>query len=185
MQVIRPVGREAAAKKYDILSAMMDHALAGDQHRQRLVLRLMSLITTRYNWQRNELTMGQKEIARLWCVDERTVKRDMARLRALGWLLVKARGAECLCWGWILNGSCWIRGRNGRISGRISSKGQGGRRGIGRLMTRWCRSGACNLLPLARCGTRRVGRSRPRIRRCLRCGSPLSPIAGCRTAACS
>ena len=49
MQVIRPVGREAAAKKYDILSAMTDHALAGDQHRQRLVLRLMSLITTRYN----------------------------------------------------------------------------------------------------------------------------------------
>ena len=94
MQVIRPVGREAAAKKYDILSAMMDHALAGDQHRQRLVLRLMSLITTRYNWQRNELTMGQKEIARLWCVDERTVKRDMARLRALGWLLVKAQGAR-------------------------------------------------------------------------------------------
>ncbi|MBA4491625.1 DnaA N-terminal domain-containing protein [Paracoccus sp. S1E-3] len=94
MQVIRPVGREAAAKKYDILSAMMAHALAGDQHRQRLVLRLMSLITTRYNWQRNELTMGQKDIARLWCVDERTVKRDMARLRALGWLLVKTQGAR-------------------------------------------------------------------------------------------
>lgn len=94
MQVMRPVGREAAARKYDILSAMMAHAHAGDQHRQRLVLRLMSLITTRYNWQRNELTMGQKEIARLWCVDERTVKRDMARLRALGWLLVKAQGAR-------------------------------------------------------------------------------------------
>ena len=94
MQVMRPVGREAAAKKYDILSAMMAHALAGDQHRQRLVLRLMSRITTRYNWQRNELTMGQKEIARLWCVDERTVKRDMARLRVLGWLQVKAQGAR-------------------------------------------------------------------------------------------
>lgn len=37
----------------------------GDQNLQRLVLRLMSLITTRYNWQRNELTMGQREIARL------------------------------------------------------------------------------------------------------------------------
>ena len=63
MQVIRAVGREAAAKKYDILSAMMAHALAGDKHRQRLVLRLMALITTRYNWQRNELAMGQREIA--------------------------------------------------------------------------------------------------------------------------
>ena len=94
MQVIRAVGREAAAKKYDLLSAMMAHALAADKHRQRLVLRLMALITSRYNWQRDELTMGQREIARLWCVDERTVKRDMARLRALGWLLVKAQGAR-------------------------------------------------------------------------------------------
>ncbi|MFV0386694.1 hypothetical protein [Paracoccus sp. (in: a-proteobacteria)] len=94
MQVMRPVGREAAAKKYDILSAMMAHALAGDQNLQRLVLRLMAVITTRYNWQRNELTMGQREIARLWCVDERTVKRDMARLRNLGWIEVKRQGAR-------------------------------------------------------------------------------------------
>ena len=86
MQVIRPgtsaVGRDAAVRKYDALSALMAFALAGDPNRQRLVLRLMALITTRYNWQRNELAMGQREIARLWCVDERTVKRDMARLRA-------------------------------------------------------------------------------------------------------
>ncbi len=94
MQVIRPVGREAATKKYDILSAMMAHALAGDQNRQRLVLRLMALITTRYNWQRNELSVGQREIARLWCVDERTVKRDMARLRQLGWVEIKRQGAR-------------------------------------------------------------------------------------------
>lgn len=94
MQVIKPVGREAAARKYDILSALMAHGLAGDQNLQRLVLRLISLITTRYNWQRNELTIGQKEIARLWCLDERTVKRDMARLRALGWITVKRQGAR-------------------------------------------------------------------------------------------
>lgn len=91
---IRAVGREAAAKKYDILSAMMAHALAGDPQDQRLVLRLMALITTRYNWQGDELTIGQREIARLWCVDERTVKRDMARLRALGWITVKRQGAR-------------------------------------------------------------------------------------------
>lgn len=94
MQIVRPVGREAAAKKYDILSALMAHALAGDPQRQRLVLRLMALITSRYNWQRNELTVGQREIARLWCVDERTVKRDMARLRAMGWITVKRQGAR-------------------------------------------------------------------------------------------
>ena len=94
MQRIRAVGREAAAKKYDILSAMMAHALAGGQPDQRLVLRLMALITTRYNWQNNELAIGQREIARLWCVDERTVKRDMARLRSLGWITVKRPGAR-------------------------------------------------------------------------------------------
>ncbi len=94
MHMIRAVGREAAAKKYDLLSAMMAHALAGDKHRQRLVLRLMALITTRYNWQRDELAVGQREIARLWCVDERSVKREMARLRALGWVVVKQQGAR-------------------------------------------------------------------------------------------
>nr|WP_111298265.1 hypothetical protein [Paracoccus saliphilus] len=94
MQVTRPVGREAAAKKYDILSALMAHGLAGEPQMQRLVLRLMSLITSRYNWQRDELTVGQREIARLWCVDERTVKRDMARLRAMGWVVVKRQGAR-------------------------------------------------------------------------------------------
>jgi len=94
MQVIRAVGREAAAKKYDLLSAMMAHGLAGDKHRQRLVLRLMALITARYNWQRDELTIGQREIARLWCVDERTVKREMAKLRALGWVRIKQQGAR-------------------------------------------------------------------------------------------
>lgn len=94
MQVIRPVGRESAAKKYDLLSAIMAYALAGDQHRQRLILRFMSLITTRYNWQRNELTTGQREIARLWCVNDRTVKRDMARLRVMGWITVKRQGAR-------------------------------------------------------------------------------------------
>lgn len=94
MQVIRPVGREAAAKKYDILSALMAHALAGDKHRQRMILRLMALITTRYNWQRDELSVGQREIARLWSVDERTVKREMARLRAMGWITVKRAGTR-------------------------------------------------------------------------------------------
>ena len=94
MQVIRPVGREAASRKYDLLSALMAHGLAGDKHRQRLVLRLMALITTRYNWQADELTIGQAEIARLWSVDERTVKRDMAQLRTLGWIVVKRQGAR-------------------------------------------------------------------------------------------
>ncbi len=94
MQLPRPVGREAASRKYDILSALMAFALSKDKHVQRQVLRVMALITTRYNWQRDELTMGQGEIARLWSVDDRTVKREMARLRVQGWLVLKRQGAR-------------------------------------------------------------------------------------------
>lgn len=94
MQVLKAVGRDAAARKYDLLSAIMAHGLAGDQNCQRLILRLMSLITSRYNWTRNELVMGQREIAKLWCVDERTVKRDMARFRELGWVVIKRKGVR-------------------------------------------------------------------------------------------
>ena len=94
MQIARPVGREAASRKYDILSALMAFALSQDKNLQRLVMRLMVLITARYNWQRDELSMGQGDIARLWCVDERTVKREMAKLRSKEWLIVKRQGAR-------------------------------------------------------------------------------------------
>jgi hypothetical protein len=94
MQLARPVGREAASRKYDILSALMAHALSQGPASQKQVLRLMSLITTRYNWQRDELSIGQTEIARLWCVDPRTVKRETAKLKARGWLVVKRQGSR-------------------------------------------------------------------------------------------
>lgn len=87
MHQARAVGRNAAARKYDLITALGVHACHGDKHLQRLVLRLITLIVARYNWQTDEISVGQREIARLWSVDERTVKRDMARLRALGWLV--------------------------------------------------------------------------------------------------
>jgi hypothetical protein len=89
-----PVGRNAAPLKYDILSALGVRALAADKHTQRLILRLMVLITTRYNWQSGELSIGRAEMARLWSVDERTVKRETAKLRAAGWLSVKRAGVK-------------------------------------------------------------------------------------------
>lgn len=87
MQIARPVGRQAASRKYDLLTALGVHACRGDKHFQRLVLRFITLIVARYNWQSDEITVGQREIAALWGVDERTVKRDMAKLRAMGWLV--------------------------------------------------------------------------------------------------
>lgn len=89
-----PVGRDAATKKYDMLTALAAYALSRDKGVQRLVLRLMVLITARYNWRRNELSMGRKEIARIWAVEERTVKREMAKLRNLGWVNVKVPAAR-------------------------------------------------------------------------------------------
>lgn len=90
----KPVGRDASARKYDIITALGAYALAGSKHDHRLVLRFITLVTARYNWARNELAVGQREIARLWSVDERTVKREMAKLRGAGWLLVKRQGAR-------------------------------------------------------------------------------------------
>lgn len=90
----RPVGRDAATKKYDILTALAAYGLSRDKGVQRLVLRLMVLVTARYNWRRDELSMGRKEIARIWAVEERTVKREMAKLRNLGWVNVKVPAAR-------------------------------------------------------------------------------------------
>ena len=94
MHGLKAVGAGAAAKKYDILSAMMAMALHKGGTDERRILRLMSLITTRYNWRTETLVMGQAEIARLWDVDTRTVKREMAVFRDLGWIVVKRAGAR-------------------------------------------------------------------------------------------
>ena len=90
----RATGRNAASMKYDLLSALGAHGCAGDKHRQRLVLRLITLIVARYNWITDELMVGQREMAALWSIDERSVKREMARLRELGWLVQKRAAAR-------------------------------------------------------------------------------------------
>lgn len=94
MLASKPAGRNASVIKYDILTALGTHALSLDKGKQRLVLRFMTLVTARYNWTRDELAVGQREIARMWHVDERTVKREMAKLRALAWLVVKRQGSR-------------------------------------------------------------------------------------------
>lgn len=90
----RLAGPGASARKYDVITALGAHALSLGKHDQRLVLRLITLLTARYNWGRDELSMGQREIARLWSCNERTVKRELAKLRGLGWLVVKRQGAR-------------------------------------------------------------------------------------------
>lgn len=104
----RPTGQGAASRKYDLLTALGVHACGGTKFEQRLVLRFMTAITARYNWQRDELTMGRVELARLWQVNERTVKRELAKLKACNWLIIKrpaARGRVTVYgidWGQVL-----------------------------------------------------------------------------------
>jgi len=92
MQVAPLAGRQAASRKYDILTALGAWALGHSKGEQRSALRLITLVTARYNWQRDRLAVGQREIAALWHCDERTVKREMARLRGRGWLRLKVQG---------------------------------------------------------------------------------------------
>jgi hypothetical protein len=94
MQMKRAVGRDGAARKYDLLTILGVHALSQDKAMQRQVLRLICLITARYNWQHDQLSVGQTEIARMWSVDLRTVKREMAALRSRGWLIERRAAAR-------------------------------------------------------------------------------------------
>lgn len=94
MLATRPVGRYASVVKYDILSALGVLALSGQGANGTSVLRFVVLMTTRYNWQSGQLAIGRAEIARLWSVNERTVKREMAKFRQAGWLSVRHAGVR-------------------------------------------------------------------------------------------
>lgn len=94
MQVKRTVGQGAHVLKYDILSALLVLAAQGDGADARLALRLSLLITARYDWQRDRFNVGLREIARMWGVTERTAKREMAQLRAMGWITVSRAAAR-------------------------------------------------------------------------------------------
>lgn len=94
MQATKAVGRKAASRKYDLITALGVHALSGGTVQQRQALRFLTLLTARYNWISNELSIGRAEIARLWHVTERTVKRELAQFRGAGWLRVKRPSAR-------------------------------------------------------------------------------------------
>ncbi|MEM9197593.1 MAG: hypothetical protein AAGD12_07040 [Pseudomonadota bacterium] len=83
-----------AARRHDLLAALALHGLAAGVSGHRLTLRLILLLTARYNWQTDRLAIGRDEIARLWQVDPRTVRREMARLRKLGWLEIRRAAAR-------------------------------------------------------------------------------------------
>lgn len=87
MDAKRFTGPQAGSQKYDLLTALSVAGLSGTPGFQTSMLRLVALVTARYNWARDELTVGQREMARLWSVDERTVKREIKRLTSASILL--------------------------------------------------------------------------------------------------
>ncbi len=80
-------GRDSASLKYDLLTALGAAGLYGSPTLQTSVLRLIVVITARYNWSRDEVSIGHAELAGLWGVNERTVKREMKRLTGQGFLV--------------------------------------------------------------------------------------------------
>lgn len=87
-------GAGAASVKYDILTALAVAGLNQPPGVRISMMRLMSIITARYNWRGDEICMGQREMARLWGVGERTVKREIKRWLDAGLLICTRPGVR-------------------------------------------------------------------------------------------
>lgn len=94
MVVKKLVGPQAGVRKYDLLTALAVSGLAGSPTHCTSMTRLIALVTARYNWRLEEVSIGQAELAKLWSVDTRTVKRELKRLRDLGVIEVKRPGVR-------------------------------------------------------------------------------------------
>lgn len=94
MEVKRLVGPESGSLKYDLLTALSVAGLHGSTTFQTSMTRLIALVTARYNWRQDEFTVGQRDMARMWNVDERTVKREIKRLTLAEILICKRAGVR-------------------------------------------------------------------------------------------
>jgi hypothetical protein len=90
----RLTGPEASVIKYDLLTALSVAGLNGTPTLQMSLMRLIAAVTARYNWRMDELTVGQRDLARMWSVNERTVKREIKRLTDTEILICKRRGVR-------------------------------------------------------------------------------------------
>jgi len=94
MDAKRILGRNSGVQKYDLLTALAISGMHGTQGHQTSMLRLIALVTARYNWRADEFCVGQRDMARIWGVNERTVKREIKRLCADGILICKRQGVR-------------------------------------------------------------------------------------------
>lgn len=94
METQRLTGRDAGGLKYDLLTALSVAGLNGAPVVQTSLMRLIALVTARYNWRADELSVGQRDMALMWGVNERTVKREIKRLTEAGILICKRAGVR-------------------------------------------------------------------------------------------
>lgn len=94
METLRLTGADAGVIKYDLLTALSVAGLNGGPTLQTSLMRLIAAVTARYNWRLDELTVGQRDLARMWSVNERTVKREIKRLTDARILICKRGGVR-------------------------------------------------------------------------------------------
>jgi len=115
METQRLTGPEAGGLKYDLLTALSVAGLNGSPTLQTSLMRLIALVTARYNWRADEFSVGQRDMARMWSVNERTVKREIKRLTEARILICKKPGVRGRVGAYALNytriaelsESCW------------------------------------------------------------------------------
>lgn len=94
MEVRRLTGVNASSLKYDILTALSVAGIHLDARHKTSIARLILLITARYNWRQDEFCVGQRNLARMWNVTERTVKREIKFWQDQEWLICKRQGVR-------------------------------------------------------------------------------------------
>lgn len=84
----------APVVKYDVLAAVSCAGLARTGISKDLAHRLTLLILARFNWNTGEISCGNQQLADMWAVDLRRVKRIMAELKELGVIHVARLGCR-------------------------------------------------------------------------------------------
>lgn len=90
----RLTGPQASSAKYDVLTALSMIGLHRGGSAQATVLRLIAVVTARYNWRLDELSICQRDMARMWGVSERTAKRDVKAWITERWVTQKRAGVR-------------------------------------------------------------------------------------------
>jgi len=94
MDAKRLTGVKASSLKYDLLTALSVTGLNLDARFQIAIARLTLLITARYNWRLDEFCVGQRDLARMWNVTERTVKREIKYWQDQQMVICKRQGVR-------------------------------------------------------------------------------------------